>query len=192
MSKPGRDLIISLIRPPLIVIGFVTKSLYSLFFGWADKRLGRRLEQQLGKDIKQNLSFIFDQYGGVIVPNTGVRFPLPFDYAVVTIEAADLLFRFYRGRGDLNVYVAPKQAPNDWNDVSLVISALKAPDDMQRRTFVLLSDMTYFLKAHMSEIQAAFSPENYANTLQNLAAFKRYERVVAKQLETEINRRLYS
>jgi hypothetical protein len=185
-------LIISLIRPPLIVIGFVTKSLYSLFFGWADKRLGRRLEQQLGKDIKQNLSFIFDQYGGVIVPNTGVRFPPPFDYAVVTIEATDLLFRFYRGRGDLNVYVAPKQAPNDWNDVSLVISALKAPDDMQRRTFVLLSDMTYFLKAHMSEIQAAFSPENYANTLQNLAAFKRYERVVAKQLETEINRRLYS
>jgi hypothetical protein len=163
-----------------------------LFFGRADKRLAQRQQDQLAIEIQQNLTFLFTEYGARIVPNTGLRFPPGFDYAIVTVEVGDVLFRFIRGRGDLDVQIATKINANDWHDISLVIGAIENPDEMQRRSFVTFSDIAALLKTNILRIQEAFSDARYASTQQHLANFKQYERVVRKQLQTEINRRLYS
>ena len=52
-----------------------------------------------------------------IIPNEGVRFPPPFDYAVATIAVENLVLRFIRGLGEVGVFVAPASAPSDWHDL---------------------------------------------------------------------------
>jgi hypothetical protein len=192
MSRQFKDLVISLIRPPLIVVGFIAKTIYALFFGRADKRLAQKQQDELANEIQQHLGFLFQEYGGRIIPNTGIKFPPGFDYAIVTVEAGELLFRFVRGRGDLDVQIATKANTNDWHDVSLVIGAIERPEEMQRKSFLSFADVASVLEPNMPQIKEAFSTARYADTQQNLANFKKYERVVTKQLQTEINRRLYS
>jgi hypothetical protein len=192
MANQSNRWIVSLLRPPLIVLGFIAKAVYSLFFGRADKRLAQKNQEVLAANVKAELPFLFNEYDGVIIPNEGVRFPPGFDYAVVTVEVGELLFRFIRGRGDLDVRVAAKSDATDWHDVTLVISAIEDPEDMKRKSFLYLSDFAPLLRGNMSRLIEAFSNAQYAETRRHLAKFDTYERVVTKQTQTEINRRLYS
>lgn len=192
MANRSNQWIISLVRPPLMALGFIAKAVYSLFFGRADKRLAQKNQEILAASVKAELPFLFNEYGGVIIPNQGVPFPPGFDYAIVTVEVGDTLFRFIRGRGDLDVRVAAKSDVTDWHDVTLVISAIEVPEDMKRKSFLSLSDFAPLLRRNMSRLIEAFSSAQYAETRQHLAKFDTYERIVTKQTQTEINRRLYS
>jgi hypothetical protein len=192
MANRSNQWIVSLVRPPLMVIGFIAKAVYSLLFGRADKRLAQKNQEVLAGSVKAELPFLFNEYDGGIIPNEGVPFPPGFDYAVVTVEVGELLFRFIRGRGDLDVRVAAKSNAADWHDVTLVISAIEDPEDMKRKSFLSLSDFAPLLRRNMSRLIEAFSSAQYAETRQHLAKFDTYERVVTKQTQTEINRRLYS
>src|SRR5579864_6919358 len=89
------------LRPPLQVIGFVLGGIYKLLFGRADVRLSKKREEQLGQDIRQDVSFLFDELGGAIVPDPTARYPFPFDYAFVVVAVDDLFLRFFRGGGEL-------------------------------------------------------------------------------------------
>lgn len=168
------------------------KSIYTVIWGRADKRLALKQQERLATEIQEQLFFLFKDYGARIVPNIGIRFPPPFDYAVVTLEVGELLFRFVRGRGEIDVQVKSKSAAKEWHDISLVIGALDNPDEMQHRTFVGLVDVAAVLKQNMSRINDAFCGPKYLELQQRLADFNKFARVVTKQLETEINRRLYS
>jgi hypothetical protein len=192
MTNQTNQWIVSLVRPPLMVLGFIAKAVYSLFLGRADKRLAQKTQEVLAASVKAELPFLFNEFGGVIIPNEGVPFPPGFDYAIVTVEVGELLFRFIRGRGDLDVRVAAASAATDWRDVTLVISAIEDPEDMKRKSFLSLSDFAPLLRRNMCRLVEAFSSAQYAETRQHLAKFDTYERVVTKQTQTEINRRLYS
>lgn len=121
-------LVIAIIRPPLLVIGFVVGHLYDLCFGWLDKRLARQHEQRFAEDIRANLSFLFSEHAAEIIPNEGTPFPPPFDGAYVTVAVGNLLLRFVRGRGDFSVEVASSFAPQDWEDFRLVADGISKWD----------------------------------------------------------------
>jgi hypothetical protein len=190
MGRELKSWIVAFITPPLLVVGFVFKTLYKLLFSGVDRRLARRDQNRLAKEIREEMPFLFDEYGARIVPNQGVPSPPGFDYAIVTLEIGDLLFRFIRGRGDLDIRVASKNTPKEWHDVLLVIRAMEDPDDMRYTGFIFLRDAAVVLRKKMTLIQEAFSSPRLAETQQHLGNHAKYARTVTKQLETEINRRL--
>jgi len=192
MGREFDSWVVAFVKPPLEAIRFVVKPIYSLVFGWLDRKMARDQQNRFANEIRMELPFLFNELGGRIIPNEGVRFPPGFDYAIVTIELRDLFFRFIRGRGDLDVYVAPGNVPKEWHDVLLVIRTMEDPDDMRHASFIFLRDVAVVLKKKMPLIQMAFSGARFSVTRAHLAKHYKYAKTVAKQLENEINRSLYS
>lgn len=110
---------------------------------------------------------------------------------MVTLLVDGILLRFIRGRGDLDVDVAAKSTPTEWHALSLRISALHTEDDIRRTSLNDLLDVARVLKPNLRRIEDVLSSAKYPEIKRRLASFYKYERVVAKQLETEINRNLY-
>jgi hypothetical protein len=117
-------IVIAILRPPLLVLGFVFGNLYKLCFGWLDRRIARQNERRFAEDIHTYLAFLFSEHGANVVPNEGVPFPPSFDGAYVTVAVGNLRLRFVRGRGDFSVGVASAFAPNDWEDFQLVADGI--------------------------------------------------------------------
>ena len=57
-------ILIAILRPPLLVLGFIFGNLYKLCFGWYDKRLARQHEQRFADDIRSYLPFLFSEHDG--------------------------------------------------------------------------------------------------------------------------------
>jgi len=110
MQKNNRRLLVELIRPPLLLVGFLVNMIYRTFFRWwVDQWLQRKANKSIIEDVRANLPFLFSK--GSIVEHPRIRV-LPLDYASVEIGWENLLFSFTRGREDTNVVVAPCHAPN--------------------------------------------------------------------------------
>jgi hypothetical protein len=116
----GARVLIAVLRPPFLVLGFVFGNLYKLCFGWLDRRVAGQNEQRFAEDIREYLSFLFTEHGAKVIPNEGRPFPPSFDGAYVTVAIQNLHLRFARGRGEFSVAVASAFAPNHWEDFQLV------------------------------------------------------------------------
>ena len=126
-------LLVAVLRPPLLVLGFIFGNLYRLCFGWLDRRVARQNEQRFADDIRTQLSFLFSEHGAQIIPNEGTPFPPGFDGAYVTIAVGTLRLRFVRGRDDFGVRAASEFAPQDWEDFRLVADNIGEWDTSQPR-----------------------------------------------------------
>jgi hypothetical protein len=121
LLKRPRDL-------PLAVIGLLIVGIHKVFFSWwLDKRLVRRNDQLFAQRIKENLEFLFNDYGAQLVPNERETPPY-FDWAQVTVVTDDLRFNFTRDRGIMFVNVAPSHSPRDWQELSAVLTAIAILD----------------------------------------------------------------
>jgi len=69
------------VKPPLDILWAVLVPCYDLMFGRLNRRIAKKNEDQLARDIQIAFKFLFADYGAHIVPNHGVRFPPAFDYA---------------------------------------------------------------------------------------------------------------
>ena len=148
-------------------------------------------QNQFALEIQRDLAFLFDDHHGQIIPDESVRHPLPFDCASVIVAADDLCFRFFRGRGDLRVQIAPEHAPEDWGELPLILSWLGWRDQLGPRSFVSLQDVADVLRPRMHSIREAYSAERYTQMKTMLSEEREHEQVAARQLAAEINRRLY-
>ena len=182
---------VSLIRGPLVLLRAILSPLYTLLFGWLDKRLAKQNEERLAKDISLALRFLFMEGRGRIIPNEGVPFPPGFDYAFVTVARDNLLFRFTRGRGELSVNVAPTFLPTEWHSLSLVLEVLTGQSDPQRTNFTDFWAVSRALEPQMALLTESFSPNSFDDLKRRLERVYRHERNVTRQVEFEINSRLY-
>ncbi len=182
----------SFIRGPLVFLGSILGPLYNLSFGWLDRHLSRKDEERFGNDVRSALPFLFVDGKGRIIKNQGVPFPTPFDYAFVTVEFDNILFRFSRGRGELGANVAPSFAPTDWHSLSLVLSALTEKQELQRKRFVDLESVSKALKPALKRLTESFSFDQF-NELKCRLEDNVYshERKVTREVEFEINSSLY-
>src|SRR5438309_6608286 len=110
---------IRVVRPPLVAVGFVLNTIYSVLFGWwLDGRLSQKLDGRLAKEIHQNLAFLFTQKNARIVPSDEYKVKRAFDPAVVTVATEDLRIRFVRVRGQFEVEVSSPHLLHRWEDLS--------------------------------------------------------------------------
>jgi hypothetical protein len=85
---------------------------------WLHRLANRRSEREFGNQIREIFPFLFELYGGQIIPNAGRQLPLAFDGAVVTVACVNCFIRFSRCRGELSVEVARKNQPWGWDELS--------------------------------------------------------------------------
>ena len=176
-----------------MLIGFVLSKIWWLLIEWwRGPQLARRYERQFTEEIHANLPFLFDEWAGNVVPNVGIRFPPPFDYAIVTVEIRSFLLRFVRGRDEFRVDVAPKSDAKSWQEVSLVLTAIGALKGYRLRPeYYRLADFGRLLYPCMHALNEAMSEASVASTRESLIPFlERHERR-RQQSEIEINRKIY-
>jgi hypothetical protein len=182
--------VVSIGRPPLVALRFVISKIYSLLFGAADRRSATIHANQLAGDVRNNLPFLFTEYGAELIPTDSHRFPPPFDYALVTVGLSDLLFRFVRGRGSLSVQVAPRRSPSDLHDLSTVLNVIGTHDEIRRRPdFYDLQAVGKMLRPEMDHLRQVFSGDKYEELKNDLQDIQRSDIARTRQLEEEINRK---
>lgn len=154
---------ISIIRPPVLVIGFVLKILYAGLLGWwLDRLLSRIGDKRLAEEVKQNVPLLFDEkVGGRILP-CETRLPRSFNLAVATISTPDFLIQFTRARGELSVRLASTKPPHTWEDLCVV---LRNSEFQERKTssgivtnrsycaYYSLADVERLLMMHWPSVQ---------------------------------------
>jgi hypothetical protein len=89
-----------------------------LFGWWLDRRVVEEYDERLADEVKQNLSFLFTERNGQIVPSDDFQVQRSFDLSVVTVATQDFWIRFWRVRGEFNVEVASAQPPHRWEDLA--------------------------------------------------------------------------
>jgi len=150
-----------LIRFPLRIERQSSSKFLSLF-GWDNRRLARKQYQRLTQEIDQNLRFLFKDYQGEIVLNRSIPFPPAFDYAFVTIATHVLRLRIAQGRGELSVCVAPLHAPDDWQELSMVLMAMNTPEGIgQRPRYAFWHDVVQLLQTLMNVANEAMSEKRW-------------------------------
>jgi hypothetical protein len=161
-------IVIAILRPPLLVLGFVFGNLYKLCFGWLDKRMARQNEQRFAEDVRRYLAFLFSEHGAKVIPNEGVPFQPSFDGAYVTVAVEHLRLRFVRGRGDFSVGVASAFAPNDWEDFRLVAEGIGQWDTSKAGPrYYTLETFEPILRPRLERLQEALSKDRFETTLNN-------------------------
>lgn len=159
MTKRNRELLIEYIRPPVLLVGFLIKTIYRVMFGWwLNPWLQRKANRSLIEDVRMYLPFLFPI--GDFVKQRQIRV-LPFDYALVELGWENLLFSFARGREETNVIVAPRHAPNMSYELGPVIAALENKRYSDRYVVNGLHDAANLLEPHLQALNAAFSECNF-------------------------------
>ena len=175
---------------PIVFAGSLVEKILGHFFLPGAIRSSKEREHVFALEIQQELGFLFEDNGGTIVPDEGLKYPQPFDCAFVLVALdEDLIFRFFRGLEDLRVWVAPKRTPKDWAELQIVFALLQEPDE--ERPFLLLKDVAYALKPRLGRLREAFSPDRYSELKRRLADRRDFEGAVIRQRENQINRNLY-
>ena len=150
---------------PFAVIGSLVVGIHKVFFSWwLDRRLTRRNNRRFAQAVKENLRFLFSDYGAQLVSN---KRPTPsyFDWAQATIVTDGLWFRFARDRGMVSAAVAPKYAPDDWQDLSAVLTAITVGDSAEQEIeFTRLPTIARELEPRMSLVAAALSLDRFEQT----------------------------
>jgi hypothetical protein len=179
------------LTPPFRALGFIAGNIYSLLFGWHDKRLIAENQRVFNREVRDQLSFLFAEHQARIIPNTEARNLMGLNASVVTLAVGGLLLRFIRWRDEFRVPVASERTPNDWHELSLLLSVIETPEHPQRRAIYWLSDVRQWLRFSLDRITTAMSEPEYPLVEERLAEVGKYDRAATRQWETEINRRLY-
>jgi hypothetical protein len=130
--------------------------------GWDNRRLARKRHEQLIQEVNENLQFLFTECGGKIIANEAIPFPPAFDYAFVTIATKEMLFRIAQGREDLGVSIAPQHAPDDWQELSMVLMAMSTPEGVgSRPAYVFLRDVAQLLRMQIKPLREALSENRW-------------------------------
>lgn len=190
MGTMAKRWMVTALRIPLLVVGFILRPIYGLLFSRYDKKLARRNYEVLAKDIQDDLPFVFGELAGYILPDKSQRFPRYFDYAVVTVETSVFELKFTRGRGELTVQVAPKFSPDGWHELSTILFVIDIPG-VKRGSIATLRQAGDLIRQNMNAISSAMSENKYPEIKAQLVDLSMRDRIVAKQLETEINRKIY-
>lgn len=189
MQTRPQPLWITVLRPPLLALAFIFKTVDRLCFAWwLDPWLQRRKNKSLSDDVQANLYFLYSE--GRLVKEKHLRI-LPFDYATVRIIFENIVFCFTRGRGELNVSLSPRHAPKDTHILQVVIATLDSKDVTEQSEVSYLSEVADLLRPRLDALNQAFSEQAYPDFQKRFAFVEQTLRVLTRQAEWELNRKLY-
>jgi hypothetical protein len=184
------------VQIPLYVCGYLFNPLYVILRAMFLRPLGRCLDRKdshkLTSDIQQSLGFLFTRYHAIIVANGVRRLPPNFGPTIVTISVENIMIRVLRGRGELNIEVAPAFAHSDWHDLSLILAAIQDVPNLERRKFRDLWEVARELEPNLNSLIGHFDYQRF-NVLKKRLELEVYapESFARRQWESETNTRLY-
>ena len=177
------------VKPPLVVVGFIFKGLYWITYGWWGE--GRFFQKQLRRlevEIRDLFWFLFSEHSGEIVQNGDIGHLARLQASVVTVSVGNLLVRFVEWRDEQQVHIASKQSPSEWYGL---LSALRAMDQEVESRIFGFRDAADLLHRNLKQLEEAFSPVIDPELRKRVLLDRDYDRAATRQLENEINRRLY-
>lgn len=178
---------IRMIWPVFAVLGFAVKCLDKVAVSWwLGPILQRKANRALLRDLQSALGTLHME--GRMEEEHSV---LPFDYASVYLFFGNLRFCFTRGRGELNVSVSPVHDPEDSYELALVISALDSiePKEVDLRNLEAVGES---VRTHLHAINNAFNSYNYPEFRRKLLVLRQNVRILTRQTEWELRKRLRS
>ena len=170
------------------VLRFVLGTLYKVLFGWYDILSQWRANASLLYDVKRDLYFLFPL--GKINKKPWFE-TLPFNYATVHIDYENFRLGVTRGRDELTILFRCLKDLQETYYFSEVIAALDSTEATERKPIRDLTQAVDLLRPRLELINEAFSESNYSTFKDKLSSQKKAMRVLTKQFEWELNRRLY-
>ena len=191
MSREFRKWLIAFLAPPARAIGFVVGGVFSLLYRPFYRRHVADRQEQLEDEVKYQLASLFRGHNARIIPNTEAQNLHGLDASFVTVAVDGLLLRFIRWRDVFQVHVASERLPNDWHELSEVLSVIDPAEIIRPGAIRDFTDFSRSLRPNLVRLIEAFSPERYPQLEKQLSEVRAFGHVVTRQWETEINRRLY-
>ena len=183
--------LIQILGPPVRLLGYVVGLPFSPLIGWYNKRWAKRERARLEKEIQRQLSFLFSDHHAHVLQILELGALIDTEWPTVTVTVEGLLLRFMRCLGELQVYVTPEQRPNDWVELTLLLSVMDVSPVVRRRSDYRMSQVAEWLRPNLDSVNAAFSGGLNAELKERLERVHDFDQVATKQWQTEINRRLY-
>ena len=123
--------------------------------------------QKFIRQIGSAYDFLFEDRGAKFVANEK-KFAHGNDWAVVTLQAGQLLLRFVRDRGEIALHMAHSQAASRWFDAeSLCLLVLFNEQQKTGKSSVLRIDappIADVLRDKFAELEIALAKESVENT----------------------------
>jgi hypothetical protein len=141
---------------------------------------------------------LFNEHSASQIALETIDNPLPESlqhprFAVVIFAVDDLLFRFIRARGELDIQVTKQCDPKNWGDLPTILHWLGWRDQLgSPRIFNSLEDAAEVLRPLMKQLIDAYADPVYSQMKQRVSDARDEECVALRQLSAELNRRLYS
>src|SRR5258708_3860312 len=130
----------------------------------------RTTDEALERQVRQEFSFLFSDYGAQVVSNFYDSNHFGTGWVDVRIEG--LYFRVVRDRGEIGVLVSPTYTyiggPNaKWHSLAAALETLEMKEDdpvPNKPDFPSLSEIAKLLRPALPRLREAYSCENYAQT----------------------------
>jgi hypothetical protein len=190
MSNSRQRLVVVIGQPIYDVVKPLLSALYKALFWWADILSQRTRNAVLRDDIQANLHFLYS--AATFVSEKWMRTAIhPFDYAVVRLITANILWSFARGQDQLNILLSPRHKPEDTHDFYTVIAALDGVNVDELRPIKYLSDVATLLQPRMAALNDVFSEASYSAFREKLSTVEAILNLARRQSEWEINKSIY-
>lgn len=114
----------------LHVVGAIILSFYTAFFAWwLDELSARRGDKKFAQDLEWDLGTLTSKHRLRIVANDRKDYKQKrsFDLAKVTISGEEFRLQFIRIRGELSVYVQPRNLKRGWENVETTLGRIADP-----------------------------------------------------------------
>jgi len=175
--------------PLFIGLLFAAKIVYKILFSWwLDPWCQRKTNGSLWNDVQSNFYFLTSI--GELVKEKPLRI-LPLDYASINVVFKNLCFCFTRGQGEVHISISPSHAPKEFTQLGYVIAALDSRDITALEPMGCLSEAAQVVRPRLDALDKAFSESEYPEFKKKLSHEKESGRIRTRQLEWELNKRLY-
>jgi hypothetical protein len=170
-------------------------------FSWLISGLGKALfsrhrarsslakEKGLELEIRTEFSFLFESRAAAVVPNIGVPFPEPFDFATVTVATGNLLLRIVSGLDNLTISLARAVEPNVWYDLRRVLAAVEGSVYPRQPTSYSMSEWGVLIRDNLDRLNTDFGTL-HVQVQRRLMEFEHLERASIREWEERTNNRL--
>jgi len=156
----------------LIIIGpFVLA--YKLLVGWwLDPLSNRHYEKKLREQVRNDLAFLFLDFGGRFVANERTD-----KYAtLVTMEAADLRVVISQHHGDYGISLTRRDDRKHGESLDSILNIIyEREGSLRRPTYVNLGDLGRLFREKFDQVQMALSEESYPGTVAAIDGIQKQE-----------------
>ena len=160
---PGKRWQYYLIAPLVLIVFGPFVLAYKLFFGWwLNPILDKRNEKTLREQVRVDLPFLFQDYGGRFVANERTH----KNVIKVTVEAVNLRIEVSQHHGDYGISVAKRESPETAESLNSILEVIYAQEGSPRKpSYINLAERGELFRQKFNQIQTAVSGEHYSDTV---------------------------